>query len=379
MPVVVADVVRRDFPIYLEGLGSVAAFYTVTLHSRVDGELERVAFEEGQTVHKGDLLVQIDPRPYEIQLHMAEANLARDKAQLKDNKINYDRYVDLRKQDLIAQQQVDDQLALVGQAEGTVKGDEAAVENAKLQLVYSRITSPIDGVTGVRLVDPGNIVHAADTTGIVVIAQLDPIAVFVTLPEDDLGEIARQMAKGPLSARAFSRDEKIDYGSGQVALIDNQINQATGTLRLKVLFPNPDHVLWPNQFVKVRVLLSTRKDAIVVATSVVQHGPQGSFAYVVKSDQTVEARTIKVGPVQGDQTLIEGGLEAGEVVVTDGQYKLRPGSRVTFKPAEASKPAADAGQSTAQVNDPPPDAGNPSAAADPKAKKKKTGGPALDP
>jgi multidrug efflux system membrane fusion protein len=343
VPVVVAVVERRDFPIYLEGLGTVVAFNTVTLRSRVDGELVRVAFSEGQAVHKGDLLAQIDPRPYEIQLHQTEANLARDKAQLRDNQLNYDRYVELRKQDLIAQQQVDDQAAQLGQFQGAVKGDEAAVENAKLQLTYSRITSPLDGVTGVRLVDPGNIVHATDTNGIVVITQLDPIAVLVTLPEDDLGEIAREMAQGPLSARAYSRDETIDYGSGQVALIDNQINQATGTLRLKVIFPNPGHLLWPNQFVKVRILLSTRKDAIVVASSVVQRGPQGSFAYLVKGDQTVEARPVRVGPVQGDQTLIEHGLEAGELVVTDGQYKLRTGSRVSYKPANANPQAQKAG------------------------------------
>jgi multidrug efflux system membrane fusion protein len=350
VPVMVARVERRDFPIYLDGLGTVAAFYTVTLHSRVDGELMQVGFQEGQAVHKGDLLAQIDPRPYQIQLHQAEANLARDKAQLRDNQVNYDRYVELRKQDLIAQQQVDDQQAQMGQSEGAVKADDAAVENAKLQIVYSRITSPIDGVTGVRQVDPGNIVHAADTNGIVVITQLDPIAVFVTLPEDDLAEITRQMALGPLSARAFSRDDSIDYGNGQVALIDNQINQATGTLRLKVIFPNPNHLLWPNQFVKVRVLLNTRKDAIVVTSSVIQRGPQGAFAYVVKPDQTVEARPVKVGPVQGDQTLIEDGLQPGDLVVTDGQYKLRPGSRVAFKPLPEANP--DAGKVGAAATDP---------------------------
>jgi len=305
----------------------------------------RVDFEEGRAVHKGDLLAQIDPRPYEIQLHQAEANLARDKALLQDNKLNYERYVDLRKQDLIAQQQVDDQLAQVGQYEGTVKGDEAAVENARLQMVYSRITSPIDGVTGVRQVDPGNIVHATDTGGIVVITQLDPIAVFVTLPEDDLAQIAKQMAQGPVTARAFSRDGTVDYGGGTVALIDNQINPATGTLRLKAIFPNPQHLLWPNQFVKVRVMLDVRKDVIALASSVIQRGPQGSFVYVIKGDQTVEARPIKPGPSQGDETLVESGLVPGDLVVAEGQYKLRPGSKVSYQmPAKASSPAKrDAG------------------------------------
>jgi multidrug efflux system membrane fusion protein len=345
--VVVTTVATRDFPIYLDGLGTVVALYTVTLRSRVDGELVKVAFEEGRPVHKGDLLAQIDPRPYEIQLHQAEANLARDKALYADAKLNYDRYVDLVKQKLIAQQQVDDQLAQVGQYEGTVKGDEAAIENAKLQIVYSRITAPIDGVTGVRLVDPGNIVHATDTNGIVVITQLDPIAVLVTLPEDDLADITRQMAQGVLNAQAFSRDGATDYGTGHVELVDNQINQATGTLRLKAIFPNPQHLLWPNQFVKVRVLLSTRKDVIVLATSVIQRGPQGSFVYLVKPDQTVEARPVKLGPAQGEDTLIESGIAPGDVVVAEGQYKLRPGSKVSYQaPAKPAAARKDAGPNT---------------------------------
>jgi multidrug efflux system membrane fusion protein len=348
VPVVVATVEPRDFPLYLDGLGTVAAYYSVTLRSRVDGELVKVDFEEGRPVRKGDLLAQIDPRPYEILLHQAEANLARDKALLQDNKLNYDRYVDLRKQDLIAQQQVDDQRAQVGQYEGTVKGDEAAVENAKLQIIYSRITSPIDGVTGVRQVDPGNIVHATDTNGIVVITQLDPIAVFVTLPEDDLAAISKQMALGGVTAQALSRDGTVDYGSGTVALIDNQINPATGTLRLKAIFPNPQHLLWPNQFVKVRVMLGVRKNAIAVASSVLQRGPQGPFVYLVEGDQTVEVRPVKPGPSQGDETLIESGLAPGDVVVAEGQYKLRPGSKIsTQMPATTNtRPKKDAGPLT---------------------------------
>jgi multidrug efflux system membrane fusion protein len=343
VPVVVTTVEARDFPLYLDGLGTAAAYYNVTLRSRVDGELVKVDFEEGRAVHKGDLLAQIDPRPYEIQLHQAEANLARDKALLQDNKLNYDRYVDLRKQDLIAQQQVDDQLAQVGQYDGTVKGDEAAVANAKLQLVYSHITSPIDGVTGVRLVDPGNIVHATDTNGIVVITQLDPIAVFVTLPEDDLAPIAKQMSQGSVTVQAFSRDGTVDYGIGKVELIDNQINQATGTLRLKAIFPNPQHLLWPNQFVKVRVMLGVRKDVIVVMTSVIQRGPQGAFVYLVKPDDTVEVRPIKVGPSQGDETVVESGLASGDLIVAEGQYKLRPGSRVSYQPVKKSTATKDGG------------------------------------
>jgi membrane fusion protein, multidrug efflux system len=336
VPVLAQRVAQRDLPVVLDGLGSVAAYTTVTVHSRVDGELIKVGFEEGQSVKKGDLLAVIDPRPYNGALHQAEANLKKDRATLVDDKLNLDRYASLRKQNLIAQQALDDQQALVGQFEGQVASDEAAAELSRLNVIYSNITSPLDGVTGLRQIDPGNIVHAADPGGIVVVAQLDPIAVLVTLPEDVLTELVQQMAKGTLKARASSRDGKFDYGEGRVALVDNQINQTTGTLRLKAIFPNPEHRMWPNQFVRVRVELSVMKDAIVVPAAVVQRGPSSTFAYVVKEDQTVENRPIEVGLIQGDDAQIASGLKVGDLVVTDGQYKLRPGVRVSVKQPEAS-------------------------------------------
>ncbi len=239
VPVLTTKVEKRDMPIRLDGLGSVTAYYTVTIHSRVDGELMKVGFIEGQDVKKGDLLAQIDPRPYQIAKEQAEAQLARDKASLVDDKLNLDRDIDLRKQALVAQQVVDDQQALVGQLEGTVKADQAAIDSAQLNLVYSRITSPIDGLTGVRQIDPGNIIHAADTNGLVVITALDPIAVLFTLPEDDLPAISEQMENHKLTADAFTRDGRTNLGTGEVALVDNQINQTTATLRLKAIFPNP--------------------------------------------------------------------------------------------------------------------------------------------
>lgn len=327
-PVVLARVEKRDMPVTLDGLGSVTAYYTVTVRSRVDGELVKVAFTEGQAVKKGDLLMQIDPRPYQIQLQQAQAALAKDKATLVDAQLTLGRDVDLRAQNLVAQQQVDDQQAQVGQVQAALAGDQAQIDNAKLQLVYARITSPIDGITGIRQVDPGNIVHATDANGLVVITQLDPIAVLITLPEDDLPALAEQMAKHKLTADAFTRDGSIGLGTGEVALVDNQINQATGTLKLKAIFRNPRHTLWPNQFVKAKVLLNTRVGALVVPAVAVQRGPSGPFVYRVRPDSTVEAATVVLGPQQGDLQIIESGLAPGEPVVVDGQYKLHPGSLV---------------------------------------------------
>lgn len=358
-PVLTARVEQKDVPIWLDGLGNVAAFYTVTVKTQVDGRIDKVLFVEGQHVKKGDVLVQIDPRPFAIQLESAQAALARDQAQLKNGQLNLDRYKTLSDQNLIAVQQYTDQKATVDQLSGQIMADQAGIDSAKLNLDYARITSPIDGVAGLRQVDPGNVVHATDTTGLVVVTQLDPIAVFFTLPEDDLVPIEQAMAKEKLVVEARSRDGDKLLGTGQLAVIDNQINQATATLRLKAIFSNPDNVLWPNEFVKARLRLKTIAEALIVPAAVVQHGPQGTFAYVVPQDQKAEMRPITVDLVQGDSAVIASGLSVGEEVVAEGQAQLRPGAKVSTKalPAGASSSAsresaaaADAGVRRSKAN-----------------------------
>jgi multidrug efflux system membrane fusion protein len=342
VPVLTAPVAQRDVPIWLDGLGNVAAFYTVTIKPQVDGRIDKVAFKEGQHVKKGDLLVQIDPRPFAVQLQSAQAALARDGAQLHNAQLNLGRYETLRSQNLIAEQQLTDQAATVAQLDAQVHADQAQVDAAKLQLDYARITSPIDGVVGVRLVDPGNVVHPSDATGLVVVTQMDPIAVFFTLPEDDLPAVNKAMAAGPVVVEARSRDGDKPLGDGKLAVIDNAINPSTATLKLKAVFDNPQQLLWPNQFVKARLRLTTRNGAIVVPAAVVQRGPQGTFAYVVSPDATAVVRPIAVDSLQGDLALIASGLSAGEQVVVDGQAQLRPGSKVAPKPAPAPSAHAEA-------------------------------------
>jgi len=336
VPVQTAMVVAKDVPIWVEGLGSVSAYYTVTVHTQVDGRLDSVLFKEGQRVKKGDVLAQIDPRPFAIALQQAQAAYARDDSQMKNAQLNLDRFKSLRGQNLVPEQQVTDQEALVAQQNGNVRGDQAQIDTAKLNLDYARIISPIDGVTGVRLVDPGNIVHAADATGLVVVAQLDPIAVLFTLPEDDLPRIAEAMSKAELEVEAFSRDGNKQLAQGKLAVIDNQINQATATVKLKAIFDNPASVLWPNQFVKARLKLSTKQNALVVPAAVVQHGPSGDFAYVVKPDSTVDKKMVVVESLQGEVAVIASGVSVGDQVVVDGQVQLRPGSRVAAKAVVAA-------------------------------------------
>jgi multidrug efflux system membrane fusion protein len=331
VPVTMVAAVLRDVPVYLDGLGTVAAYKTVTVRSRVDGQLTSVAFREGQAVKRGTVLAEIDPRPFQIQLHQAQAALARDNAQLRGSRLNLERYTAVRKEKLIAQQQVDDQQASVDQLEATVQADQAQIENARLLLDYARITSPIDGVTGVRLVDPGNMVRANDQTGLVIVAQLDPIAVLFTLPQDYLPAISAEMARGSLEVYALSRDGRSDLGKGTVEVIDNQINTTTSTIRLKAIFPNPTHGLWPNQFVKARLHLRTRQGALVVPAVAIQRGPRGSFVYVVGSDSKASVRPVDVDALDGDIAIVAKGLEAGEQVVTDGQSQLRPGATVLGK------------------------------------------------
>ncbi len=301
IPVTTADVVQRDVPVWLEGLGNVAAFYTVTVKTQVDGRIDKVLFTEGQAVKKrATVLVQIDPRPFAIQLESAQAAIARDQANLKNARLNLDRYKTLSQQNLIAVQQFTDQQSSVDQLDAQVRSDQATIDAARLNLDYARITSPIDGVTGVRLVDPGNVVHAADPGGLVVVTQLDPIAVFFTLPEDDLPEISEATSGGQkLDVEALSRDGDKPLGKGTLSVIDNQINQQTATIRLKAIFDNPQSMLWPNQFVKARLHLQTRQNAVVVPAAAVQHGPNGTFAYVVGKDETAQVKPLDVLATRG--------------------------------------------------------------------------------
>jgi multidrug efflux system membrane fusion protein len=328
VPVVATLVDKRDVPIYLDGLGSILAYKTVTVRTQVDGRLNRVLFKEGQRVHVGDLLAEIDPRPFLVQLHQAEGALLRDKAAFQAGNLNLQRFISLRAGNLVAQQQVDDQRSLVRQSEGSMRVDEAQIESARLNLDYARVRSPIEGVTGVRVVDPGNIVHPGDQNGIVILTQLDPIALLFTLPQDDLPKVQEALAAGPLTVEAYSRDAAQKLGVGQLTLIDNQINQATATMRLKAVLPNPKFALWPNQFVKARLFVSTRRGAIVVPATVVQQSPKGTFAYVVKADRTVEPRPVEIEMTLGEIALIRKGLATGEQVVVDGQNQLRPGIQV---------------------------------------------------
>lgn len=340
VPVSVATAQHLDMPYYLSGLGSVNAFYTDSIKTRVDGELMEVNFKEGQFVNKGDLLVVIDPRPYQVALEQAQATLFKDKASLRDAKLNYERYKGLLENSgAMSQQQVDTQGTTVDMLEGAVRTDQAAIDNAKLNLVYCHITSPISGRVGLRLVDPGNIVHATDTNPLLVITQLQPIAVLFTLPEDQLPSVAQHMAKNTLETDAYSRDDQTKLATGKLLTIDNQIDQTTGTGRLKAVFENKDNALWPNQFVNIRLLLEVRKNSTVIPSAAIQRGPQGTYVFVTKSDNTVDIRPVTVAFVQENTANIASGVAPGDVVVTDGQDKLQEGSKV-----EVRAPAAPVNQ-----------------------------------
>ena len=341
VPVIAGTVEKKDVPIYLDGIGTVQAFNTVTVNARVDGEVKQVAFTEGQEVKAGDLLAQIDAAPYQAAYDQAVAKKGQDEAQLANANLNMTRDIDLFAKKAISTQERDTQQALVNQLEATVRADAAAIQSAKVQLDYTRIVAPIAGRAGIRLVDQGNLIHAADRTGIVVITQLQPISLLFTLPEQDLTEINKVGGTpAQLGVLAVDRDTSTVLDQGTLSVIDNQIDVATGTIRLKATFPNEKFQLWPGQFANARLLLTVRKDGLVVPASVVQRGPQGPFAFVIKSDETVEIRPVKVGPIEQGQALIEEGLQAGERVVVDGQYKLQPGSHV--KTGEGAAPSSGA-------------------------------------
>ena len=351
IPVTVAAVLRQDLPVYLSGLGSVAAYYTVSVRSRVDGQLVDIKFKEGESVKQGALLAVIDPRPYQVQLEQAQAQLFKDQASLRDAQLNYERYKGLlQNSGAMSQQQVDTQQATVNQMEGTVRNDQAAVDSAKLNLSYCHITAPVSGRIGLRLVDPGNIVHASDTNPLLVITQLQPITALFTLPEDQLPEVAKRMRKAPLEVDAYSRDDSTKLASGKLLTIDNQIDQTTGTGRLKAVFTNEDSVLWPNQFVNIHLLLETLKNATVIPNAAIQQGPQGSYVYVVKPDKTVEPRQISTSVSEGNLTAITSGLSPNEIVVTDGQDKLQVGTHVETHQQSAGPGASHGAASPASTS-----------------------------
>ena len=338
--VAVAQVQRQDVPVYLSGLGSVTAFNTANIKSRVDGQIMKVNVREGQNVNEGDLLIEVDSRPFQVQMQQMQAQLFRDQAQLRDARLNLERYTSLIPSGSIAQQQVDTQRALVDQLEGTVRTDQAQVENAKLQIVYCHITAPFSGRIGLRQVDPGNIVHASDANPMLILTQLHPIAVIFTLPEDLLPKVMQHMKQGTLEVDAFSRDDQTRLATGKLLTIDNQIDPATGTAKLKAVFDNKDNQLWPNQFVNADLLLETRKNSTVIPTAAVLRGPQGTFVYAVNADKTVQDHPVTVSLTQGDTTVITSGLSPGDMVVTDGQDKLQRGSRIEPR---SSTPGTGAG------------------------------------
>lgn len=342
VPVVAGVVSSQDVPIYLRGVGTVIAYNTVLVRSQIQGQITKIAFPEGQTVHAGDLLAQIDPRPYQAQVDQVTATRDRDQAQLANAQTNLGRYTDLGAKGWATPQLVETQTAQVAQLQSAIKADEALIEAANVQLGYTSLTSPINGVTGVRQIDVGNIIHPTDPNGLVVVTQIEPISVIFTLPETDLPQIQQQqqMANGPLRVLAYSQDGTLKLDEGKLTLVDNEILQTTGSIRLKAEFPNTAHRLWPGELINVWLLLDTRHNGLTIPASAVQRGQNGSFSYVITPANTVQVRPIKVSQISQGQALIDAGLTANEQIVVDGQYKLQAGSHVTILHGKAAEEAA---------------------------------------
>ncbi|RKU01558.1 multidrug transporter subunit MdtA [Burkholderia sp. Nafp2/4-1b] len=341
-PVSVATATQGEMPIVLSALGTVTPLASVTVKTQLSGYLQSVAFQEGQFVKKGDLLAQIDPRPYQVALENAEGTHARDEALLATARIDLKRYQTLLSQDSIASQTVDTQASLVKQYEGTVKTDQAAIDSAKLNLTYARITAPVSGRVGLRQVDPGNYVTPGDTNGIVVITQQQPMSVIFTTSEDNLPQIVKQVNAGQkLSVTAYNRNNTVPLETGALETLDNQIDTSTGTVKLRATFANKEGLLFPNQFVNTRLLVDVMRNATIVPTAAVLTGSIGQFVYIVKPDNTVTVRKVKIGPVDGERTSIVSGVALGERVVTDGSDRLREGSKITI-PADKPKGASGA-------------------------------------
>jgi membrane fusion protein, multidrug efflux system len=328
VPVVAGTVHQGDVPIYLRGVGTVIAYNNVIVRSQITGQITKIAFTQGQTVHQGDLLAEIDPRPYQAQLDQAMANRDRDQAQVLNAQANSTRYTSLQQKGYASTQLVETQNAQLAQLQAMVKSDEGVIEQAQTNLSYTKLTAPIDSVTGIRQVDIGNIIHPTDPNGLVDLTQVQPISLIFSLPQTDFVEIQQQMAKGPLTVLADSQDDKTRLDQGKLDLIDNQIVQTTGTIRLRASFPNAKRLLWPGELIDARLLLDTRHDGLTIPASAVQQGPNGSFVWVIGSDETVQTRPVTISQISEGQALVDSGLQANEKIVAQGQYRLVAGVRV---------------------------------------------------
>jgi multidrug efflux system membrane fusion protein len=345
IPVAVAKAHRGTIPVYLDGLGSVSAFYTVVVRTRVDGQLMNVAVKEGDMVKEGELIAQVDPRPFQVMLDVAQGTMARDQALLANAKLDLERYQTLLAQDAIPKQQLDTQRALVAQYEGNIKTDQANIDNAQLQLTYAKVTAPITGRIGLRQVDPGNIVHATDSTGLVIITQLQPIAILFTIPEDNLPQVLKKLRAGiSLQVDAYNRDKSEKLGSCHLQTVDNSIDATTGTSKLKAVCDNANNALFPNQFVNVRLLVDNVANQVVIPEVAVQQGSNGPFVYIVGDDAKVRVQQVQVGVVEGNDAQILSGVSEGDAVVTDGTDKLQAGSRVRVRTLGAPGAGARSGK-----------------------------------